>query len=413
MSEQPAGLTSAFSRRSFIQGVAGAAAGVLAIRPAAAQPRQLPDIPDQATGRPFPEAEMQMPLPPGERLGWCVVGIGDYTLDQVLPAITRSQTARLTALVSGNPDKAGRVADHYGVPDARIYGYEDYDSIADDEAIDIVYIVLPNGLHAEDTIRAFEAGKHVICEKPMANTVAECREMIAASEAAARKLMIAYRAHFEPHNQRALQMKQDGVFGDVRMVLGTTMRPLDLSQSRDEWRVLRSLAGGGSMMDIGIYALNGALSFLEENPVALTASISNPPEDVRFREVEDMLTAQLRFGSGALVNLATSYTMSENRIQILGTEGTGLLDPATSYSGNRLFETGAETGMRQVPVSATAAAQFTGQIDHMSRAVMENSELQTPGAMGLRDVGLIMAMYESANRGAWVELNADGTIAEQ
>ena len=340
-----------------------------------------------------------------------MVGVGSFALNHVIPAITRSQTCELTALVSGNAEKAARVAENYGVPDASVYSYDNFDDIANDDTIDIVYIVLPNGLHAEYTIRALEAGKHVMCEKPMANTVQECRDMIAAAEAADRKLMIAYRAHFEPHNQRALQMKQDGEFGDVKMLLGHTMRTLDLSRPRDEWRVLRELAGGGSMMDIGIYALNGALYFLEEAPTRLVATIENPPDDVRFQEVEDMMTAQLQFDSGALANLATSYTMNENRIQLLGTGGSGLLNPATSYSGNKLVEIG-ELGTRTVPVGQTAATQFTGEIDHLSRAVLESFEPRTPGAMGLRDVALIKAMYASAERDSWVELNPDGTMVD-
>lgn len=402
----------ALSRRGFLAGAAGVTAGAVASSGARAQPQTLPDIPDGATGRPFPAADLQMPLPPGERLGWAVVGLGSFALNQVIPAITRSQTAKLTALVSGNADKAQDVASHYGVPEAKIYNYDSFGEIANDNAIDIVYIVLPNGLHAEYTIRALQAGKHVMCEKPMANTVDECRQMIQAAEDADRKLMIAYRAHFEPHNQQAVQMKRDGAFGDVKMVLGTTMRTLDLSRPRDEWRVLRDLAGGGSMMDIGIYALNGTLWFLDETPTSLVATIGNPEGDVRFLEVEDMLTAQLRFGSGALANLATSYTMNENRIQMLGTEGTALLDPATSYSGNELTETGSDVGTRTVPVGQTAATQFTGEIDHLSRAVMDGTEIRTPGAMGLRDVGLIKAMYASAERGAWVNLNPDGTMAD-
>ena len=404
----------ALSRRSFLAATAGSVASAgLAASGARAQPENLPNIPGQAVGRPFPEARLEMPLPPERRLGWCVVGLGAFALNQVIPAVTRSQTCRLTALVSGNADKADRVATSYGVPDARIYDYRSFDRIADDDTIDVVYIVLPNGLHADYTIRALQAGKHVMCEKPMANTVEQCRAMIDAADQAGRKLMIAYRAHFEPHNQRALQMKKDGAFGDVRLVLGDTMRPLDLSRPRDQWRVLRNLAGGGSMMDIGIYALNGALYFLEETPVALAASISNPPDDIRFRQVEDMVTVQLRFGSGALANLSSSYTMSENRIQILGTAGTGLLDPATSYSGNDLYETGAGVGTRLVPVGAPAARQFTGEIDHLSRAVIEDFKPDTPGEMGLRDVALIQAIYTAAERDAWVQLNPDGTMKEQ
>jgi predicted dehydrogenase len=396
-----------FSRRSFL---AATAATGLATTTASAQPADLPDIPDRAVGRPFPEAELRLPLPPDRRLGWCVVGLGAFALNHVVPAIERSQTATLTALVSGNAEKAARVAAHYGVPDARIYDYATFDAIAEDDRIDVVYIVLPNGLHAPYTIRALEAGKHVMCEKPMANSVAECRGMIAAAGAADRKLMIAYRAHFEPHNLRARAMKRQGAFGDVRLVTGDTMRPLDLSRPRDEWRVLRELAGGGSMMDIGIYALNGALFFLEEAPSALVATISNPEDDVRFTEVEDVVTVQLRFPSGALAKLGSAYTLSENRIQILGTRGTGLLNPATSYHGNRLYETGADVGTRLAPVGQPSTVQFPAEIDHLSRAVLENSEPRTPGAMGLRDVALIEAIYASAARGRWVELAPDGTI---
>ncbi|WP_230531434.1 Gfo/Idh/MocA family protein [Microvirga roseola] len=400
------------SRRGFLAAAAGsvAGAGLASSGAQAQQPENLPNIPDDAVGRPFPEADLQMPLPPDQRLGWCVVGLGAFALNHVIPAITRSQTCRLAGLVSGNAEKARRVATHYGVPDARIYDYESFDDIANDDSIDVVYIVLPNGLHAEYTIRAFEAGKHVMCEKPMANTVEECRAMIQASQEADRKLMIAYRAHFEPHNQRALRMKKEGAFGDIRLVIGDTMRPLDLSRPRDEWRVLRDLAGGGSMMDIGIYALNGTLYFLEESPVALVASISNPPDDIRFRQVEDLVTVQLRFGSGALANLSSSYTMNENRIQILGSEGTGLLNPATSYVGNTLYETGSDVGTRKVPVQDSSLRQFTGEIDHLSRAIIENFTPDTPGEMGLRDVALIRAIYASAERGSWVELNPDGTM---
>ena len=408
--DQPPVLRPALSRRGFLRASAGTAAGVISASAARAQPQDLPDIPDEAVGRPFPEAEFEIPLPPEERLGWAVVGLGAFALNHVIPAITRSQRCRLAALVSGNPDKAARVREAYGVPEARVYDYEGFDRLGEDEAVDVVYVVLPNGLHAAYTIRALEAGLHVMCEKPMANTVEECRAMIAAAERADRRLMIAYRAHFEPHNTRALAMRREGAFGDVKLVLGDTMRALDLSRPRDEWRVLRELAGGGSMMDIGIYALNGALMFLEETPTALVASIRNPEGDVRFREVEDMLVAQLRFPSGALANLSTSYTMSENRIQILGTGGTGLLNPATSYHGNELRETGAEVGTRIVPVGQPAARQFTGEIDHLSRAVTEGFEPATSGAMGLRDVALIQAMYASAERGAWVELNPDGTM---
>jgi glucose-fructose oxidoreductase len=371
----------------------------------------LPQIPMEATGRPLSVPADDMPLPRAERPGWAVMGLGHFALSQVLPAFGGSKASRLAGLVSGDRDKARLVAHHYDVGEDHLYGYDDFDRISDDDDIDIIYNVMPNGLHAEWTIRALEAGKHVICEKPMANTVEECREMIAAARKADRRLMIAYRAHFEPNNIRALELKHEGAFGDLKMVNAVAMRPIDVSRPRDEWRVRRALAGGGSMMDIGIYALNGALYYLEESPIELSAQISTPVGDPRFAEVEDTMTVELRFASGAVATIGTSYSMYDNRIGLVGTKGRAMLFPATGYAGNELVEGGKEMGLREVPVGESSTIQFAAELDHFSRCVMEGREPRTGGEMGLRDVALIHAMYAAAEAGTWVRLNQDGTLA--
>ena len=164
-----------------------------------------PDIPARLTGRPMP-ARTDLPEPPAERLGWAVAGLGDFAVNHQIPALGRAGRSRLAGLVSGNPAKASAIARAHGIEARHVYSYDGFDAIADDDAIDVVYVITPNALHRDLVIRALEAGKHVMVEKPMATTSADCEAMIEAAEAADRRLMVAYRAHFEPHNLEAKAM---------------------------------------------------------------------------------------------------------------------------------------------------------------------------------------------------------------
>src|SRR4051794_9924793 len=198
-------MTEPVSRRGLIRiGLGGAAAGMLA--PAAAQ-----------TG--------PAPRPAGDRVGYAVVGLGKLSLGQIVPGLRNCRGARLAALVSGHPDKAARVAAENGLPADAIYDYAGFDRIARDPRIDVVYIVLPNFMHAEYTIRALKAGKHVLCEKPMATSVADAERMIAAAKAADRKLMIAYRCHYEPLNLEAMRRLRSGAMGKPRPGVTQKGRP--------------------------------------------------------------------------------------------------------------------------------------------------------------------------------------------
>ena len=147
-----------------------------------------------------------VPDPPGKKLGWASVGLGSLAINQILPAFAKCEKSKVVALVSGHPDKANRLALPYGVNPKKIYNYQNYDSIKDNPEVDIVYVVLLNGMHAEYTIRGCRAGKHVLSEKPMANTAGECQQMIDASRKAGRKLMVAYRCRYEPYNQEAIRI---------------------------------------------------------------------------------------------------------------------------------------------------------------------------------------------------------------
>src|SRR6266700_4341041 len=151
-------------------------------------------------------AQLRVPDPPGKKLGWAIVGLGSLSIHQILPAFATCEKSKVVALVSGHPDKANKLALRYGVSPKNIYNYQNYDSIKDNPDVDVIYIVLPNGMHAEYTIRGHQAGKHVLSEKPMANTPAECQQMIDAAHKADRKLMIAYRCRYEPYNVEAIRM---------------------------------------------------------------------------------------------------------------------------------------------------------------------------------------------------------------
>lgn len=397
------------SRRTFMTAAGGALAGTVLAASGAGAQTSGPDIPKAAIGRPMPRLEGEMPEPPGRRVGWAVVGLGQFALNQILPAFAQATSSKLVALVSGSRDKAAQVGERYGVPAKNLYDYAEFDRIRDNPEIDVVYVILPNGLHAEYTIRAFRAGKHVMCEKPMANTVAECEAMIAAGRAADRKLMIAYRAHFEPHNVRAMGLARAADLGAIRLVTSDHHRPLDPSVPADQWRMNRELAGGGSLVDIGIYSLQAARYMTGEEPIAVAATISSAPDDPRFREVEDLVTFQLRFPSGAIAHLSSSYSGSNlKRIQAIGAKAIAILDPATEYQGNRLMLRTARE-QRDIKAEAPSAAQFSGEIDHLSACVTSGKTPKTPGEEGLRDVRLMKAIYAAAALGRWLPLNPDGS----
>src|SRR4051794_28049014 len=187
-----------------------------------------------------------------DSVGFAIVGLGKLSLGQLVPAFRNCRSARLTALVSGHADKAGRVAAVPGLPASSICSYADFDRIAADPRIDVVYIVLPNFMHAEYTIRALKAGKHVLCEKPMASTVADAEAMVAAAKAANRKLMIAYRCQYEPLNLSGMRLVRRGALGKTRLVVTNMGRPSDLNDPSDAWRLDMKKSGGGALADMGI-----------------------------------------------------------------------------------------------------------------------------------------------------------------
>ena len=185
------------------------------------------------------------PLPPSRRIGYAVVGLGHLSLEEILPALSNCKKSKLTALVSGSPEKLKKVAAQYGITPENCYSYQTYDQLKNNKEVDVIYIVLPNGLHKEYVIRGAKAGKHILCEKPLANTSEECREMISACNKADVKLMVAYRIHYQPHNRKLREMIQKKEFEIPKFVEAHNSQS---TANVNHWRHKKALAGGGALL---------------------------------------------------------------------------------------------------------------------------------------------------------------------
>lgn len=303
-------------------------------------------------------------------MGWAVVGLGNLAIHEILPAFARCEKSKVVAFVSGHRDKASKLALRYGVNPKNIYNYQNYDSIKDNSEVDIIYIVLPNGMHAEYTVRGLKTGKHFLTEKPMAKTPAECRQMIDAARKADRKLMVAYRCRYEPYNREAIRIARSGELGSTQVIIADAGWHVT---DPNQWRLKKDLlAGGGSLMGIGIYALQAARYLSGEEPTEINAMMYNEPTDPRFKEVEDTINFQMRFPSGILANCTSSYGyFPQSHYRVVGTEGWLDMDPATWYSGLRMrVRRGTITEERELPESD----HFAAGMDHLSECVMENRE---------------------------------------
>ena len=343
------------------------------------------------------------PLPPDQRVGYAVVGLGHLTLNQILPAFGTSKKARLVALVSGDPEKMARVAEQYGVTPGNCYDYAHYDALRDNPEVQVIYIVLPNGMHAEYTIRGARAGKHILCEKPMANSVAECEAMIAACEEARVKLMIAYRIQYEPLNRQVRAWVQAGKYGKVKNLMAISSQN---TANPDHWRFSKTLGGGGPLPDSGLYCLNTIRFVLGTEPTAVMAYQYSNPDDPRFTEVEEQLNWLMRFPDNVLASCSTGFSQhADKSYEVLAETGWIRMDPAFPYKGLRLQTSQAEGADNQITQHQMGSPdQFTTELDHMADCVLRDVAPFTPGAEGLQDQRIMDAIYQSAREGRSIEL---------
>jgi predicted dehydrogenase len=303
-----------------------------------------------------------------KKLGVALVGLGSLSKNQIAPALLKTKNCYLAGIVTGTPAKAEEWSKKYNIPKKNIYNYQNFDTIAKNKDIDLVYIVLPNSMHHEFTIRAAKAGKHVLCEKPMANTVKECEEMIAACKKAGKQLAIGYRLHFEPHNLEMKRLGQEKVFGQVKLVEAADgFRIGDPNQ----WRLKKDLAGGGALMDVGIYALQGCRYVIGEEPLTVTAQ-EFKTDPVKFKEVDETIFWQMKFPGGATASCTTSYAASTERLFASAEKGWMELRPAYGYGGIKGRTSKGEMNFPQID-------HFEAQMDDFANCIQTNKPTSVPG----------------------------------
>jgi predicted dehydrogenase len=328
---------------------------------------------------------------PAKKVGYAVIGLGRIA-GHFMPAALATSNSQITGLVSGHRDKADKIAAQYGVPSNSIYNYENFDEIAHNPAVDAVYVALPNSMHAEYTIRAAKAGKHVLCEKPMCVNVAEAQAMIAACKAANVKLMIAYRCHYEPTNLKAVKLIRDGALGQVQAINSA----FGFNIAQGEWRTDKKLAGGGPVFDVGIYSLNACRYLTGEEPQHISADASTLDHDGRFDTVEENVSWTMRFPSGILASCVTTYGANmPGFFRVYGSKGWLQVDSAFSYEGLRLTGDFGGTQIDELN-PAHDPSHFVAEANHFSNCIQNGLDPKTPGEEGLRDMQLITEIYRSA-----------------
>ena len=325
-----------------------------------------------------------------------IMGLGSYGT-RVAEAIQSCKRARLTGLISGTPSKIKTWQRKYQIPEKNCYNYDTYDQIKNNPDIDAVYVITPNALHHEAVLRVAATGKQVICEKPMGLNAREGSAMVEACKNAGVRLLVGYRMHFEPNTLKVVQMRKTGALGEVQYFQGEAgFRIGDPTQ----WRLNKALSGGGSLMDIGIYAINGARYMTGEEPQWVTAQ-ETKTDPVKFKEgIDETIQFQFGFPSGAVASCLSSYSMNHiNRFFLNGKKGFAILQPASSYGPIK-----GET--HEGPLPPIQVTQQTLQMDEMAAILLDGKQpvLPVDGEEAVKDLALIDAIYKACKTGQKIRL---------
>ena len=326
---------------------------------------------------------------PKNKLGVALVGLGSYSTYELAPALMETKNCYLAGIVTGTPSKEKTWADKYNIAQKNIYNYQNFDNIASNPAIDIVYVVLPVSMHKEYSIRAAQAGKHVISEKPMAISSGDCNEMIEACKKANRKLSIGYRLHFEPYNQEMMRLGQQKIYGKLLQI--DCANGFVYSGDPNAWRLKKALAGGGGLMDMGVYCIQGARYVTGEEPLYVTAREEKTRPEL-FKEVDETIYFKLEFPSGCIANGLSSYNMDRNHLKVTAEKGEFELSQAYRYGGM-------EGRTPKGPMNFPQINQQAAQMDDFANCIIQNKNTIVPGEMGMQDIKIVEAIYRSIASG--------------
>jgi len=332
----------------------------------------------------------------GKTFGVALAGLGGYSTGQLGPALKLTKHCRLVGVVTGSEGKGRKWAQEHGFPETNIYHYDNMAAMADNPAIDIVYVATPNALHAKHAIAAAAAGKHVICEKPMATSVADCDAIIAACEKAGVRLGMGYRLHYDPHHEELRRLVRTREFGSFMKMDGG----FAFKMTKPQWRAEKELAGGGPLMDVGVYVIQEAFMAAGTVPLVAVTARELPKERPEFfKDVEESLEWTMEFANGAKCQCFTSYNSNRDEFRAEAEGGWFQIGPAFGYRGQK-----ASTSRGPVVVEPPASQQAL-QIDAFVRHVRDGAPNLVPGKMGKRDMVVIEAIYASAAKaGERIEL---------
>lgn len=320
------------------------------------------------------------------KLGVALVGLGRYSTDILAPALQQTKYCHLAGIVTGSPHKIPLWQEKYKIEDGNVYNYDNMYTIARNEAIDVVYIVLPTGLHSKYSIIAAQAGKHVWCEKPMAMTVQECEAMIKACQQNQVKLAIGYRMQHEPNTQTIIEYAKIKPYGSINEVIAKAGY---YNSHTDHWRQNKAL-GGGAMYDMGVYPLNAARYTTGEEPTAVLSAQHSTSRPNIYHEVDETTSFTLAFSSGAVARCKTSFGENMNYLRANCERGWYELKPFQSYSGIK----GKTSDGRLL--NATIPNQQARQMDDDALSIINQRPMRVPGEEGLRDIRIVAAIYQSA-----------------
>lgn len=329
-----------------------------------------------------------------KKLGVAIVGLGNYATSQLIPALDHTAHCYLSGVVTGRPSTINQWKEKYQLPDKNIYTYDNFDSIKDNPDIDIIYITLPTHLHAEYSIRALQAGKHVICEKPMAFTIAECDEMMAAAKKANTCLAIGYRLQFDPYHQEMIRLAKEKVYGEIKSI----DTAFSFTPAAGEWRLNKTIAGGGPLMDVGIYCIQAVCYITGSTPLAVTAQSGPVSDNQKFIGIEETIHFQMEMPGGITADCRSSFSEETGYLKVNCSNGWFALDPAYNFGGLKMNTSdGRNFDMPVISQQAT-------QMDNMALAFQDNQPSIASAEMGKRDMIIMEAIYEAMETGKRVAL---------
>ena len=330
------------------------------------------------------------------RLGVALVGLGYYSTDLLAPALQHTKNCYLAGIVTGTPRKAEAWKNEHNIPEKNIYNYDNFDDIANNPDIDVVYVVLPPSMHKEYTIRAANAGKHVWCEKPMAMTETECQEMIDACQKNKKTLAIGYRLHHEPNTQEYRSIVKQHLLGKVK---GLECAAGYRENRTDHWKQQKEM-GGGVLYDMGVYAIQGARLGTDMEPVAiLSAKTSTTRPEIYKNGLDETTEAQLEFPGGVIANIKTSFGENINFLNISCEKGEIKMAPYSAYAGVK-----GSSPLGEINHPYQVPWQQAKQMDDDALSIIQGKPMLVPGEEGLRDIRIVEAIYKSADSGQRVEL---------